>query len=82
MLTAKEVRTCEFDMHRLFEEGYDTDQVDDILDQCADTIEILYHLLCQSHDRIDALEQEVPVLLRRSTTYIPSTDPEGDVNNG
>lgn len=59
MLTAKEVRTCEFDMHRLFEEGYDTDQVDDILDQCADTIEILYHLLCQSHDRIDALEQEV-----------------------
>lgn len=59
MLTAKEVRTCEFDMHRLFEEGYDTDQVDDILDQCADTIEILYHLLCQSHDRIDELEQEI-----------------------
>lgn len=59
MLTAKDVRTCEFDMHRLFEEGYDTDQVDDILDECADTIEILYHLLCQSHDRIDALEQEV-----------------------
>ena len=59
MLTAKEVRSCEFDMHRLFEEGYDTDQVDDILDQCADTIEILYHLLCQSHDRIDELEKEV-----------------------
>ena len=59
MLTAKDVRTCEFDMHRLFEEGYDTDQVDDILDQCADTIGILYHLLCQSHDRIDELEQEI-----------------------
>lgn len=59
MLTAKEVRTCEFNMHRLFEEGYDTDEVDDILDQCADTIEILYHLLCQSHDKIDKLEQEI-----------------------
>ena len=59
MLTAKEVRTCEFNMHRLFEEGYDTDEVDDILDQCADTIEILYHLLCQSHDKIDELEQEI-----------------------
>ena len=59
MLTAKEVRTCEFNMHRLFEGGYDTDEVDDILDQCADTIEILYHLLCQSHDKIDELEQEI-----------------------
>ena len=59
MLTAKEVRTCEFNMHRLFEEGYDTDEVDNILDQCADTIEILYHLLCQSHDKIDELEQEI-----------------------
>ena len=59
MLTAKEVRTCEFNMRRLFEEGYDTDEVDDILDQCADTIEILYHLLCQSHDKIDELEQEI-----------------------
>ncbi len=59
MLTAKDVRTCEFDMHRLFEEGYDTDQVDDILDQCADTIDVLYHLLCQSHDRIDELEQKI-----------------------
>lgn len=59
MLTAKDVRTCEFNMHRLFEEGYDTDEVDDILDQCADTIEILYHLLCQSHDKIDELEQEI-----------------------
>ena len=59
MLTAKEVRTCEFNMHRLFEEGYDTDEVDDVLDQCADTIEILYHLLCQSHDKIDELEQEI-----------------------
>ena len=59
MLTAKDVRTCEFNMHRLFEEGYDTDEVDDILDQCADTIEILYHLLCRSHDRIDELDQEI-----------------------
>lgn len=59
MLTAKDVRTCEFNMHRLFEEGYDTDEVDDILDQCADTIEILYHLLCQSRDKIDELEQEI-----------------------
>ena len=59
MLHANEVRTCEFNTHRLFEEGYDTDEVDDILDQCADTIEILYHLLCQSNDKIDELEQEI-----------------------
>ena len=59
MLTAKDVRTCEFNMHRLFEEGYDTDEVDDILDQCADTIEILYNLLCQSHNWVDTLEQEI-----------------------
>ena len=65
MLTAKEVRTCEFNMHRLFEEGYDTDEVDDILDQCADTIEILYHLLCQSHNWVDALEQEIANLKSR-----------------
>ena len=59
MLHANEVRTCEFNMHRFFEEGYDTDEVDAILDQCADTIEILYHLICQSHDKIDELEQEI-----------------------
>lgn len=59
MLTAKDVRTCEFDMHRLFEEGYDTDQVDDILDQCADTIKILTNALWETCQKVDVLNQEI-----------------------
>jgi DivIVA domain-containing protein len=40
MLTPKEVRNAELTVHRL-REGYDTDEVDDLLDACADTIETL-----------------------------------------
>ena len=40
MLTPKEVRAAKLTTHR-FREGYDTDEVDDLLDACADTIEIL-----------------------------------------
>lgn len=40
MLTPNEVRTAKLTVHRL-REGYDTDEVDDLLDACADTIETL-----------------------------------------
>ena len=40
MLTPKEVRAAKLTTHR-FCEGYDTDEVDDLLDACADTIEKL-----------------------------------------
>lgn len=59
MITPKEVRTSEFNMHRLFEEGYDTDEVDDILDQCADTIEILTNALWETCQKVDTLNQEI-----------------------
>lgn len=59
MITPKEVRTCKFNMHRLFEEGYDTDEVDDILDQCANTIEILTNALWEARQKVDALDQEI-----------------------
>lgn len=44
MLTPKEVRNAELTVHR-FREGYDTDEVDDLLDACADTIETLTKVL-------------------------------------
>lgn len=44
MLTPKEVRTAKLTVHRL-REGYDTDEVDDLLDACADTIETLTRVL-------------------------------------
>lgn len=44
MLTPKEVRTAKLTVHR-FREGYDTDEVDDLLDACADTIETLTRAL-------------------------------------
>lgn len=44
MLTPKEVRTAKLTVHR-FHEGYDTDEVDDLLDACADTIETLTKVL-------------------------------------
>lgn len=44
MLTPKEVRTAQLTVHR-FREGYDTDEVDDLLDACADTIETLAKVL-------------------------------------
>lgn len=44
MLTPKEVRTAELTVHR-FHEGYDCDEVDDLLDACADTIETLTRAL-------------------------------------
>lgn len=59
MITPKEVRTCEFNMHRLFEEGYDTDEVDDMLDECANTIEILTNALWEAHQKVGNLSQEI-----------------------
>ena len=44
MLTPKEVRASKLTVHR-FHEGYDTDEVDDLLDACADTIEKLTKVL-------------------------------------
>lgn len=44
MLTPKEVRMAQLTTHR-FREGYDTDEVDDLLDACADTIETLAKVL-------------------------------------
>lgn len=44
MLTPKEVRAAKLTTHR-FCEGYDTDEVDDLLDACADTIETLTRAL-------------------------------------
>ena len=44
MLTPKEVRAAKLTTHRLFE-GYDCDEVDDLLDACADTIETLTRVL-------------------------------------
>lgn len=59
MITPKEVRTCEFNMHRLFEEGYDTDEVDDMLDECANTIKILTNALWEASQKVDNLSQEI-----------------------
>lgn len=44
MLTPKEVRAAKLTTHR-FREGYDCDEVDDLLDACADTIETLTRAL-------------------------------------
>ena len=44
MLTPKEVRAAKLTTHR-FREGYDCDEVDDLLDACADTIETLAKVL-------------------------------------
>lgn len=44
MLTPKEVRAAKLTTHR-FCEGYDTDEVDHLLDACADTIETLTKVL-------------------------------------
>ena len=44
MLTPKEVRNAELTVHRL-REGYDCDEVDDLLDACAYTIETLTKVL-------------------------------------
>lgn len=44
MLTPNEVRTAKITVHR-FREWYDTDEVDDLLGACADTIETLTKVL-------------------------------------
>lgn len=44
MLTPKEVRMAKLTVHRS-REGYDTDEVDDLIDACADTIETLTKVL-------------------------------------
>lgn len=44
MLTPKGVRTAKLTVHR-FCEGYDIDEVDNLLDDCADTIEALAKVL-------------------------------------
>lgn len=44
MLTPKEVRMAQITVHR-FREGYDTDEVGELLDACADTIETLAKVL-------------------------------------
>ena len=44
MLTPKAVRAAKITTHR-FCEGYDVDEVDDLLDACADTIETLTRAL-------------------------------------
>ena len=44
MLTPKEVRAAKLTTHR-FCEGYDCDEVDALLDACADTIETLTKVL-------------------------------------
>ena len=40
LLTPNDVRTCEISTHRL-REGYDTNEVDEILDSVADTMNVL-----------------------------------------
>ena len=40
MLTPKEVRAAKLTTHR-FLEGYDTDETDELLDDCACTIQVL-----------------------------------------
>ena len=40
LVTPKDIRTAGFHMTR-FREGYDTDDVDRLLDKCAMTIEVL-----------------------------------------
>ena len=40
LLTPNEIRTCEIGTHRL-REGYDTNEVDEILDSVADTMDVL-----------------------------------------
>ena len=44
MLTPKDVRTAKLTVHR-FCEGYDIDEVDNLLEDCADTIEALAKVL-------------------------------------
>ena len=44
MLTPKEVSMAQLTVHR-FREGYDIDEVDELLDACADTIETLTKVL-------------------------------------
>lgn len=40
LVTPKDIRTAKFSMTR-FREGYDTDDVDRLLDKCATTIQVL-----------------------------------------
>jgi DivIVA domain-containing protein len=40
LVTPKDIKTAEFRMTR-FREGYDTDDVDRLLDKCATTIQVL-----------------------------------------
>ena len=40
LVTPKDIKTAEFRMTR-FREGYDTDDVDRLLDRCAMTIQVL-----------------------------------------
>ena len=40
LVTPKDIRTAKFNMTR-FREGYDTDDVDRLLEQCATTIQVL-----------------------------------------
>ena len=46
LVTPKDIRTARFNMTR-FREGYDPDDVDTFLDQCAMTIEVLTEKLAE-----------------------------------
>lgn len=51
MLTPQEVREATFDTH-LFREGYDTDQVDAMMDECAATIDSLTRIVQALSERL------------------------------
>lgn len=46
LVTPKDIRTAKFSVTR-FREGYDTDDVDRLLDKCAMTIEVLTEKLAE-----------------------------------
>lgn len=55
LLTPNDVRDCEISVHR-FSEGYDTDEVDELLDSVAFTHELLATLVIKQQKRINKLE--------------------------
>lgn len=55
LLTPNDVRDCELSVHK-FCEGYDVDEVDDLLDSVAFTHEVLASMVVKLQKQVDKLE--------------------------
>ena len=67
LVTPKDIRTARFRMTR-FREGYDTDDVDALLDKCATTIQVLTAKIAELVERTRPMRPAAAPIRNNLTT--------------